>query len=254
MRLLVYRNERVVEERGVRRGARQPIAGIPLRRGDNGLSVALATADAEGPRSTEVVVTRDDEPPELAVLEPAQGATVNAATVTVRGTAEPGVTISARNDTSGRSVEAGAATDGSYEAVLPLEPGSNAIALETSDAAGNRATAALTVIRGEGRADARLQLSATTFRIRRLPGSISLRALVTDADGRPIDAAPVVFSLSPPGLPTSTYRTETVRGEASWLNVTLPRDGAAVGNGYATAQVTLPDGSVVGAVATFTFR
>jgi hypothetical protein len=78
--------------------------------------------------------------------------------------------------------------------------------------------------------------------------------LVVDAEGVTVDDAEVVFSLSPPGLPTTTYRTVTVRGEASWLDVSIPRDGAVAGEGFATARVTLADGSLVDVVTTFAFR
>jgi hypothetical protein len=146
------------------------------------------------------------------------------------------------------------AGDGSFRGEIGLGPGTNELTLRATDAAGNEDTAQLTVTRGEGVAEARLTLSQTDFAVRRLPGSISLRVLVMDAEGATVDGAEVVFSLSPPGLPTSTYRTVTTRGEASWLDVSMPRDGATPGDGFATARVTLADGSLVDVVAPFTFR
>lgn len=248
--LRVYRNDRPIDERDLRRGPTARVAGIALRPGENRLSVSIG----DGTRSNEVAVTRDDVPPALSIDQPQDGGVVNAPSMTVTGTAEPGATLSVRDLTTERSIEVGAAADGSFQARSPLELGPNEIVVEARDAAGNTTTQTFTVIRGEGKPEARLNLSATSFPLRHLPTPISLRVVVADADGLPVEGASVIFSLSPPGLPTSTYRTETVRGEASWLNVTLPREGAASGDGYATVQVTLANGTVIESVATFTFR
>lgn len=248
--LRVYRNDRAIDERTLRRNPGARVAGIELRRGENRLAVSIG----DGTRSNEVVVTRDDVPPTLAIEQPLPGAVVNAPTTTVTGSAEAGAAISVRDVTTDRSVEVAAGVDGTFEAAVALALGPNEIAVEARDAAGNVTAQTFTVVRGEGRPEARLHLSSTFFALRQLPTPLSLRVVVVDAEDQAVEGASVVFSLSPPGLPTSTYRTETVRGEASWLNVSLPRDGATPGEGYATVQVTLPDGTVLESVATFTFR
>lgn len=252
--LLVYRGDEVVAEVPLRRAAELTIDEIPLRRGPNHLTVALRGPSGEGPRSPAVVVTRDDRVPEITVADPAPGTKVNAERITVAGETEAGAQLLLTNATTERSTSASVSSDGSFAGEIGLAVGPNELRLRATDAAGNVATTQLTVDRGEGVAQARLTLSETDFAVRKLPGSISLRVLVVDAQGATVDGAEVVFSLSPPGLPTTTYRTVTVRGEATWLDVSMPRDGATPGEGFATARVTLADGSPVDVVAPFTFR
>lgn len=252
--VLVFRNEEVVAEAPLAREKEQVIGDIPLRRGANRLSVAIRGPSGEGPRSADLVVTRDDIAPAISVLSPASGAEVNAERVTVSGETEAGAQLTLSNATTQRTTSAAVAADGSFMSEIGLAPGTNELGLRATDAAGNVATTQLTVIRGEGVAEARLTLSETDFAVRRLPGAISLRVLVVDAQGATVDGAEVVFSLSPPGLPTTTYSTVTTRGEASWLDVLMPRDGATAGEGFATARVTLADGSLVDVLTPFTFR
>lgn len=253
-RLFVYRGDTVVAEAPLGRAGELTIEDIPLRRGENLMTAALRGPNGEGPRSEVVVVTRDDEPPSVSVNEPLPDEELYTEGVTVSGASEPGAQLTVSNGATGRSTAASVAADGSFRAEVGLVLGSNDLTVQATDAAGNVGSAQLTVVRVEGEPEARLTLSQSVFQVRRLPGSISLRVLVVDAEGTTIDAADVVFSLSPPGLPTTTYRTVTVRGEASWLDVSLPRDGAVAGEGFATARVTLADGSLVDVVTTFDFR
>ena len=172
----------------------------------------------------------------------------------MRGTAEPGTTIRVRNERSGDSDEALVGAAGIFEMELDLAPGVNQLVVRSEDAAGNASVDHVTVTRGEGRAEARLHLSRSSFPIDQLPTTISLQVTILDADGAPVDGAPVTFSLAPPGLPTSTYRTTSSDGTAGWQGVTLPREGAVDGNGLATVQVTLADGTIVREAAAFRFH
>lgn len=253
-RLLLYRGSDVVAERRLGRTTEQTIAGILLRRGDNRLSASLRGPAGEGPRSAEVIVTLDDIAPEVTVTEPLSGSRINAERVTVAGDTEPGSQLTVDNVATERSTAAAVGGDGSFQVEISLALGDNELTLQAIDQAGNVASTTLTVVRGESQEGARLTLSQRAFLVRRLPDSISLRVLVLDVDGATVDGAEVVFSLSPPGLPTTTYRTVTASGEASWLDVLIPRDGATAGEGFATARVTLGDGSVVDVVEPFTFR
>lgn len=254
IRLLLYRGDELITDAPVRRAEEQTLEGIPLRRGENLLSAAFRGPSGEGPRSPALVVIRDDVAPEVTVNDPLPGEEVFAEQVTISGDTEPGAQLTVANAATERSSPAEISADGSFRAEIALAPGSNELSLQATDAAGNISAARLTLIRGEVTTPARLTLSQTAFLITRLPGSISLRVVVVDAAGETVDGAGVVFSLSPPGLPTTTYSTATVRGEASWLDVTMSRDGATAGEGFATARVTLPDGSVVNVVRPFTFR
>lgn len=253
-RLALYRGDELVTDTPVRRAAAQTLEAIPLRRGENRLTAAFRGPFGEGPRSPELVVIRDDVAPEVTVSDPLPGKEIVTEQVTISGQTEPGAQVTVANAATEISSPAEVSDDGSFRALIDLASGSNDLSLQATDAAGNIASAQLTLIRGEVTSPVRLILSQTAFLLARLPGSISLRVMVVDSAGTPVDGAAVVFSLSPPGLPTTTYSTVTVRGMASWLDVSMPRAGATAGEGFATARVTLSDGSVVDVTRPLTFR
>jgi len=92
------------------------------------------------------IFTIDKTPPGLTVAEPADNATLNASTVTVRGTTTGGavkVTVNA--------VAITLATDGSFVTTLPLDLGPNAIFVSAFDAAGNNAAVTREVVRDDNR-------------------------------------------------------------------------------------------------------
>lgn len=252
-RLLVQRGDELVAEVPVRARDEVTVKGIPLRRGENRLTATLRGPSGEGPPSNELVVTRDEVLPEIIVSEPVAGADVHFERLTVAGDTEPEARLTISNATTERTAPGEVAADGSFQAQITLDLGPNELTLTATDPAGNVASTEMTVVRREGGPRARLTLSQTSLSLRRLPTSISLRVMVVDAQGATVDGADVVFSLSPPGQPTTTYRTVTTRGEASWLDVSIPRGGAMAGEGFATVRVTLEDGSVVDELTSFRF-
>ncbi|MGF1660480.1 MAG: FecR domain-containing protein [Rubrimonas sp.] len=76
-------------------------------------------------------VLRDDDPPFLAIREPAEGALLREATVMLRGEAEP----TARLSVDGRYVPI--TESGTFETEIALAPGPVAVTLELVDEAGN---------------------------------------------------------------------------------------------------------------------
>ena len=252
-RLHVYRGDRLVAGRRLRSAERIRV-GVPLKRGANRLTAAISGPDGAGPRSTEVVVTRDDVAPRLSILGPPEGRVINGGTATISGTSEPGTTVTVRNPGAQSSADALVGSSGTFELAVQLERGSNTIDVRSVDPAGNTASDTIFLTGGDGQPLAQLTMSTTFFKIARLPATISIQVTVIDADGAPVDGAPVVFSLSPPGLPASTYRSTTSDGAASWNNVTVPAEGATAGQGLATVQVTLDDGTIVRESVPFRFR
>ncbi|MEO7117553.1 MAG: Ig-like domain-containing protein [Candidatus Limnocylindrales bacterium] len=250
----IYRGGKLVAESDVRRTDPVTVADIPLRRGDNHLTAAIAGPAGVGPASLEVIVTRDDEAPRLQITQPSADRTVNAPSVMVAVEAEVGASITVRNETTDATHEGTAGDDGRFQIVVDLRPGENRLTVRAADAAGNTKTVDRIVIRGDASALATMTPTPATFKVSGLPSSITIEVFVLDADGVAADDAPVVFSLAPPGLPTSTYRTTTRYGVARWSNVPLSREGAFTGTGLATAEVTLPGGTVVHASTTFTFE
>jgi hypothetical protein len=254
LELRIYRNGRQVAATRLRGPAPVTVQDVPLLRGRNRITAALAGDQVVGPRSEPVVIVVDDVPPRLELRDPRDGETVDAPTVTVRGVTDPGVTVRVRNDGNGASRTVTAGDDGAFRVQVPLVDGRNTITARAVDDLGNVVNRSVHVERGQGVSQVDLRLSQDSFRLRGLPAQLDVRLELTDERGRPIDGASVVFSLSPPGLPTTTYQATTVDGVAAWRNVTIPREGATEGEGFVTARVTLPDGGTIQASERFQVR
>ncbi|HXA18390.1 MAG TPA: Ig-like domain-containing protein [Thermoanaerobaculia bacterium] len=90
--------------------------------------------------------TIDKTPPSLTVTEPADNATLNASTATVKGTTTGGAVKLTVN-----GVAITLAADGSFVTTLPLDIGPNAILVSAFDAAGNSAAVTREVVRDDNR-------------------------------------------------------------------------------------------------------
>ena len=110
--------------------------------GDN--TLALVATDAAGNRTeTSRTVVLDSEAPAFAVTSPAEGSVAAGGSVTVTGTVSDRTAVQVR-------VAGVAATvaEGVFTAQVPLmAEGANTLGIEVTDAAGNSAVAALTVLR-----------------------------------------------------------------------------------------------------------
>jgi hypothetical protein len=243
--LRVFRNGRQVATENLDGSLAVRVRNVRLAYGRNEVSAALANELGVGLRSQPVVITVDDRPPMLRIREPKSGAVVNSSEATIRGTSEPGAQLSVRNANNDVTRPISVREDGIFIVDVPLGRGRNALTVTAVDALGNDREATVTVTRGDPADNARLTLRPRSFRVADLPGDLTVRLHIDDARGRPVDGAPVTFSLSPEGQPTSTYQTTTVDGEAVWSGIQIPRQGAVPGRGYVTARVTLPSGEVV---------
>lgn len=244
--------------RGTRRLASQPIAradlnekgrvtlrDVPLRRGGNRLTVVLANPGGEGPRSNVVDLTVDDQAPRFVDLRPRGGTTLNANTITVKGTTEPALEVVVRNLTTGTREALTADAKGAFRTDVRLARGANTLSIATQDAAGNQRDERRVVVRGDGRASVALKLSRTTLPHRKLPRSITARATVLDADGKPVAGARVVFIAAPSGMQAFTHETTTnAQGVATWSGLRVT-DQAFPGKGLVTVDVTLPSGGTL---------
>jgi hypothetical protein len=179
-RLRIYVNGQLERDRRLPRRERFSIE-VPLAEGVNTVTAAINAPGGESLHSAPVEVTRDSTPPALADLEPASGTTIYADSVTVRGRSEPGASLRVSSRTNGQSTLVEVGPDGSFELQLPLLLGFNEIALEARDAAGNEATASLTLERRQGEPSVGLSLSRTAIDVDALPASVALRADVRDA-------------------------------------------------------------------------
>src|SRR5450756_3213527 len=92
----------------------------------------------------------------------------------------------------------------SFQVVLPLADGTNAISVMATDPAGNAATVILTVQRGTGQLKINLTASATQISAKQLPSMLKLSAVATDPGGRSLAGRDITFTLSILGVPPIT--------------------------------------------------
>jgi hypothetical protein len=120
-------------------------AAVALADGAQSLAIeARVDATGEVARAS-ITALRDERPPAVTILEPADGIAVPGPTVRVAGRVdEPGI---ASICVAGTAV---AVRNGAFTAVVPLEAGPNAIEAVARDAAGNEGRAAVSVVAAEG--------------------------------------------------------------------------------------------------------
>ena len=124
-----------------------------------------------------------------------------------------------------------AKADGTFEIKVGIADGTNTLTVTATDQAGNETTKTVSILRGSGKLTARVGVSPGRVKASRLPEPFTVRATVADVGGKRVPGATVIFSLSPPGQPTSTYTTETNdNGVATW-RVTVPTSGDGQGRG-----------------------
>lgn len=251
VRLHVFRDGAVVAKLRAR-NREVAVSGIKLRSGPNSLTAALVGPGGAGPPSEPVIVTLDDQPPDVRVAAPRDGQTLSTSDIVVRGTTEPGAMVTVTNSAGGSPYSQTAGPDGAFKASVRLSAGLNRITVKAEDELGNARTVRLSVTRAEFEASVRLRLSPPSMALASLPDSLTITLVVRDRKGAPVDGLDVRFTLGPSGPPTERYETRTKNGRAVWTK-TIPRDGAVKGVGKVTATVFLPDGRKVVETADFAF-
>jgi hypothetical protein len=253
-RLRIYVNEELVRTRRLPRSPPFTLRDIPLVPGENRISAALSGPGGESLHSVPIVIVRDSNEPIIVISAPRPEAALTAPHVTVRGRTDALASVSVTNVTLAKESAVDADAEGQFEAIVPLALGTNEIVIASRDAAGNRGSARLDLVRSESMAAVALTVSPDTLLLTRLPGEVSIRATVNDELGQPVDGVEVFFSISVPGLAATTYRATTVNGRAAWPGVRVPRDGTTKGRGRVTAQVTLAEGQRLTETASFSVR
>jgi hypothetical protein len=252
-RLRVYLNGTLVRDRRLPRRDEFTLDELTLTEGANSITAAVAGPAGEGLHSGPVQIVLDSTPPSISLLEPAAGETVYLPSIVLRGTSEAGASLRLTNQATGRILGGEVGVHGTFALTIELLTGFNELRLETRDRAGNQAQASLTIERRLGEPSVRLSMSRTALVAAALPTAVSLSVEVRDESGAPIDGAEVVFSLSPPGLPTITYSVITVAGLARWDAVRISTD-AQTGQGLATVLVTLEGGETLTDSVLFTIE
>jgi hypothetical protein len=244
LRLQIYRNDKPVLDLLRVKELTIPVKRIPLKKGENRIEAALVNNGGEGPRSLPVTVTLDSAPPKVEISSPADGETVTTATVTVKGSTDPGITVVIRNASTGAEQTVTSDDRGGFAAEVRVAEGQNKLTVSAMDAIGNSRTESVTVTVGQGRGNAQLVLSRRSIALGSLPTSISIRLELTDVGGRDANGTPVTFSLSIPGQATETWETTAVDGVAMWRDVAIPRGDTVAGEGFVTARAELRDGAI----------
>jgi hypothetical protein len=214
------------------------IPGIGLVEGQNDLTVTLVGPDAESEPSAIVSYVLDTAPPEVHVTSPKEGATINREAADVEGRTQPLSKVVARNEANGATATATADDTGAFVLSVPIAEGPNGITVTARDPAGNAGSAVLTVRRGTGRLTA--ELTASTYRIAKgsLPEPLTVRVVVTDPDGVPLEGAEVLFTITVPGIPAIVPSAVTTGGDGSASFRTTIPVAATPGTGPITARIT----------------
>ncbi|GAA3596328.1 hypothetical protein GCM10022198_20260 [Klugiella xanthotipulae] len=120
---------------------------VPATPVADGEVLEVILVDAAGNRSESVSTTVDASAPKAPVVSTTDGSRVT-------GTAEPGSTITVRDD-SGRVIGTGTAgADGRFDVALnPVQPAGSRISISVTDAAGNTTTSVVTVVDARGTGD-----------------------------------------------------------------------------------------------------
>ena len=252
-RLRVYVNGELLRARRLPRRDEFTLDNVPLTEGVNSITLAVSGPSGESLHSAPVEIELDSTVPPIDLLQPSAGEAIYAPIASLRGTSEAGATLTVTNESTQQARSLVVPTSGAFEISVDLLGGFNPLRLDARDAAGNESHARLTVERREGSPSVRLRLARTALNAAALPTTVWLEAEVRDASGAPIDGAEVVFSLSPPGLPTFTYNATTLNGVARWPSVRISGE-AQVGQGLATVLVTLSSGETLSASEFFTIE
>lgn len=227
-----------VKEVAVPATAAFSVPGIGLVEGQNDFTATLVGPDGESEPSAIVTYVLDAAPPEVKVTSPADGATINREAVEVEGRTQPGSDLVARNEANGATATATADEDGAFLLSVPIADGPNGITVTATDPAGNPGSTVLTVRRGTGKLTA--DLTASTYRIAvgSLPEPLTVRVVVTDPDGVPLEGAEVLFTITVPGIPPIVPSAMTTGGDGSASFRTTIPTAATPGTGPITARVT----------------
>jgi hypothetical protein len=230
-----------VKEIAVPATAAFSIPGVPLVIGPNDFSVTLVGPGGESEPSATVTYVLDTEAPVVKVASPKDGATVNRAAAEITGTTQALSGLVARNEANGSTATATAAVDGSFSLQVPIADGPNGITITATDPAGNAGSAVVTIRRGSGKLTA--DVSASSYRIKKsaLPEPLTVKVVVTDPDGRPLEGAAVLFTLTVPGIPAIVPSEVSTDGAGiASFRTTIPA-AATPGTGPITALVTTRD-------------
>jgi hypothetical protein len=219
------------------------IPGVALGAGRNDIQASLVGPAGEGERSAVVTWVLDQVPPKITITSPKDGASVTKTTVTIKGTTQARSAVVLRNDANGATASTQADPDGLFQVDVAVAAGTNAITITATDPAGNANSQVLNLRKGSGQLTASLTGTVYRFAANKLPRNVTFTVLVTGPDGRPVQGATALFTVSVPGL-EAIVSGEIVTGQdgTASFSTTIPA-GAMAGSGLATVLVTTTNGT-----------
>lgn len=216
---------------------------VTLSKGANTFTATIIGPAGESAPSAAVVVTQDASKPKITIAAPANGSATPGATVTVKGKTLAGSQVRVQNDANGATASVAADTGGVFSTKLAVAPGANNITVTVTSPAGNSNTATTTVTRGTGQLRVTLTSTVYQFDSKRLPVKATFSAAVVGADGKAVEGASALFTVTVPGLqPLVSSEMTTDKGGGASFSATIP-SGAMAGSGLATVLITLPTGT-----------
>jgi len=255
----VYVDGKLERERSLPDEPNFTISGLPIDEGASEITASLIGDGGEGPLSEPITVTRDSTPPDISISRPLPGSTVYEPTEIVRGRTEAGATVEVADENGHRPLATTTSPDGRFESTIELAMGSNAFVIRSVDAAGNRASTRLEVIRDASLASIELTVTANGLPVDQLsvsdlPVNVDVEATIRDELGKASDGATVTFSVSPPNRTTTTYAATTSGGHARWQNLLVDGGNFSTGTWLITALATMPSGQELRGNASFSVR
>ncbi len=216
------------------------IPDVALQPGRNDFSATVIGPGGESEASPIVTYVLDTTKPKLTIVSPAAKATISGTSVTIAGKTQGRSTVTARNEANGRTGTGVADGAGSFQVVLALADGTNAITVTAADPAGNATTAVLTIRRGSGQLKVTLNASSYRISAAKLPRTLELRAVATDPAGTSLAGRDITFTLSIPGVPMITGQGTTDATGVAIFRTSIPA-GATPGSGPGLAFLTTPE-------------
>lgn len=228
----------VVTEADVGPTAVLVIPGVALTSGQNDFQASIIGPGGESELSPIVTWILDTSRPKLTIISPKDNVATTKDAVTIKGKTQAGSSVRLRNDANGAIVTVEADSDGLFTARITIATGYNDIQVTTTDPAGNTNDASLTVRKGSGKLVVALTGSTYRFNSAKLPRSVTFTVTVTGPDGRRVEGATALFTVSVPGLEAIvSSEIPTARNGTATFKTTIP-SGAMAGSGLATVLVT----------------
>jgi hypothetical protein len=217
------------------------IPGVTLAKGRNDFQASIVGPAGEGELSAVASWVLDLSKPKITVISPAANASVAKDTVTIKGKTQGRSSVLVRNDANGATAAADADGAGLFEVRVALVAGMNAITITATDPAGNANSAVLELRKPSGKLLASLTGTAYRLKASKLPRDVSFTVVVTGPDGRRVEGATALFTVTVPGLEAivSSEITTGADGTASF-STRIPK-GALAGSGLATVLITTAD-------------